>query len=206
MATVPRLRIKSQWFKTDTPKTPQQIASAMGFIVFRVAQNALAQMRNAQFDIDIGPQYFAFLREVLVFLLQVADRMAYASMQAQVRAEFTTAMVVRVAEVLEENENRLLGLPGAGEPSHMDRFIEQFNLLSSHYADFGYGADGPDFGFVRYLGHRIEALMPKKDQHWVIDQIMAIEAPQAVEMLERSLRGLIGEEPRSPRRNTMSGD
>jgi hypothetical protein len=63
------IRLKSQWFKTDTPKTPQQAAGAMAFIVWRVAHNTLAQMRSAQFDIDIGPMYFDFMREWLVFLI-----------------------------------------------------------------------------------------------------------------------------------------
>ena len=70
------MRIKSQWFQSATPKTPQQTASAMAFITWRVAQNTLKQMRTASFDIEVGPQYFAFTREVLVFLTQVLDRMA----------------------------------------------------------------------------------------------------------------------------------
>lgn len=203
------IRIKSQWFQTGTPKTPQQTASAMAFIVWRVAQNMLKQMRSASFDIDVGPQYFAFMREVLVFLTQVLDRMAFERMQAGERVEFMTALVRRVAEVLEENEDNLLGMPGAGEPSHQAQFIDLFNGLSDHYADFGYGATGPDFAFVRYLGYRIEALMPKKDQNWVIDQIMAIEVPEALEMILRGMDGVLSTEPRSPRsarRSGMSGD
>lgn len=203
------IRIKSQWFQTGTPKTPQQTASAMAFIVWRVAQNMLKQMRSASFDIDVGPQFFAFMREVLVFLTQVLDRMAYERMPTGERAAFITALVCRVAEILEENEDNLLGLPGAGESSHQAQFIDLFNALSEHYADFGYGPGGPDFAFVRYLGHRIEALMPKKDQNWVIDQIMAIEVPEALEMLQRGMSGVLSTEPRparSARQGGMSGD
>ena len=200
------IRLKSQWFKTDTPKTPQQAAGAMAFIVWRVAHNTLTQMRSAQFDIDIGAQYFAFLREWLVFLIQVADRMAHERMGADERVVFTTALVRRVADHLADNEDRLLGVPPPGEESHQDRFIDLFNMLSSHYADFGHGADGPDFAFMRYLGHRLEALMPEKDQNWVVDQVMAIEAPEAVEMLQRSLHGLLSNAPRAPRRAGVSGD
>jgi hypothetical protein len=35
---------------------------------------------------------------------------------------------------------------------------------------------------------------------------MAIEAPQAVEVLERSLHGLLSNEPRAARREALSGD
>src|SRR5665647_790588 len=181
------IRIKSQWFRSGAPKTPQQTAGAMAFISWRVAQNMLKQMRSAHFDIDIGPQYFAFTREVLVFFTQVLDRMAYDRMGAEGRVEFTTALVKRVAEVLQENEDGLLGAPPAGAPSHYEQFIELFNELADHYADFGFGVEGPDFAFVRYLGHRIEALMPQKDQRWVVDQIMAAEVPVALEMLQRAM-------------------
>jgi hypothetical protein len=200
------LRIKSQWFKTGAAKTPQETAGAMAFIVWRVAHNALAQMRGAQFDIDIGPQYFAFMREWLVFLIQVVDRMAHERMGADERAAFTTALVRRVADHLADNENRLLGVPPPGEESHQGRFIDLVNLLSPHYAEFGHGDEGPDFAFMRYVGHRIEALMPAKDRHWVVDQVMAVEAPEAVQMLQRSLQGVLSTEPRAPRRGAMSGD
>jgi len=200
------MRIKSRWFKTDTPRTPQQAAGVMAFIVWRVAHNALTQMRSARFDIEIGPQYFAFMREWLVFLIQVVDRMAYERMGTDERAAFTTALVQRVADHLADNESNLLGPPPTGHDSHQGRFIELFNRLSSHYAEFGYGAEGPDFAFMRYLGHRIEALMPKKDQHWVVDQVLAIEAPEAVEMLLRSLQGTLSTEPHAPRRSGLSGD
>jgi hypothetical protein len=198
------MRIKSQWFQTGTAKTPQQTASAMAFITWRVAQNMLKQMRAADFSIEVGPQYFAFTREVLVFLIQILDRMAYARMAPEERSEFVTALVRRVAEILHENEETLLGATPAGQPGHYDRFIDLFNELSGHYADFGFDERGPDFAFVRYLGHRVETLMPQKDQRWVIDQMMATEVPEALEIMQTSMQGVLSTEPR-PRRTARMG-
>jgi len=200
------IRLKSQWFKTDTPKTPQQAAGAMAFIVWRIAHNTLTQMRSAQFDIDIGPTYFEFMREWLVFLIQVTDRMVHARMASDERVAFTTALVQRVAEHLTENENNLLGAPTPGQDSYQGRFIDLVNELSAHYADFGHDATGPDFAFKRYLGSRIEALMPPKDRVWAVDQVMSVEAPEAVEMLQRSLDGVLSTDARKPRRAALSGD
>ncbi len=202
------MRIKSQWFQNATPKTPQQTASVMASITWRTAQNMLAQMRTARFDIEVGAQYFAFTGEVLVFLIQVLDRMAYERMDAHARAEFMTALVLRVAEVLQENEDTLLGLPPVRESTYRDQFIDLFNQLADHYADFGYGPDGPDFAFMRYFGHRIEAIMAQKDQRWVVDQIMASEVPDALETLQRAMRGVLSTEPGPARasRNRTAGD
>ena len=203
-----KIRIKSQWFRSGASKTPQQTASAMAFIAWRVAQNMLKQMRTAHFDIDIGEQYFAFTREVLVFLTQVLDRMAFERMGPEGRGEFITALVKRVAEILQDNEDGLLGVPPAGQPSYYDQFIDLFNELADHYADFGFDATGPDFAFVRYLGHRIEALMPQKDQRWVVDQVMAAEVPDAVLYLQRAMQGVLSTEARPARaaRAEASGD
>ncbi len=194
-----KIRIKSQWFGGGAEKTPQQTASAMAFITWRVAQNTLKQMRSADFDIDIGSQYFAFTRELLVFLIQVIDRMAHERMAHEQRTAFITALVCRVAEILQENEDTLLGLPQAPAASHFDQFIDLYNQLAEHYAEFGHDASGPDFSFVRYLGHRIEQLMPAKDRRWVIDQMMAIEVPQAIDMVQRALPDVLSTEPRARR-------
>jgi len=203
-----KLRIKSQWFRDGPAKTPAQNASAMAFITWRIAQNMLKQMRSARFDIEVGPQYFAFTREALVFLTQVLDRMAYARMNDVQRTEFMTALVQRVAQILQDNEDGLMGEPAAGQASRYDQFIDLFNELSEHYADFGFDAKGPDFAFVRYLGHRIEALMLQKDRRWVVDQIMASEVPDALDMIQRGMDGVLSTEPQPKRasRTANMGD
>lgn len=206
-----KIRIKSQWFRAGSEKTPEQTASVVAFTTWRVAQNMLKQMRAAQFDIDIGVQYFAFTREVLVFLTQVLDRMAYQRMTPEARVAFVTALVKRVAEILQDNEDGLMGQPEPGQASHYEQFIDLFNELADHYADFGFNEQGPDFDFVRYLGYRIELLMPKKDQRWVLDQVMANEVPQAVAYLQKAMDGVLDTQPRAPRasrvpRGVLSGD
>jgi len=208
---VAKIRIKSQWFRPGADKTPEQTASAVAFTAWRVAQNMLKQMRVAQFDIEIGEQYFAFTREVLVFLTQVLDRMAYQRMNAEERLAFVTALVKRVGEILQDNEDGLLGQPAPGQPSHYEQFIDLFNELADHYADFGFDDHGPDFDFVRYLGYRIELLMPQKDQRWVLDQVMAAEVPDAIAYLQKAMDGVLSTEPRAPRpsrvpRGVLSGD
>ena len=107
------LRLKTHWFKSEQPRSAAQTASAIAFTVWRVARAMIERMRKADFDIDVGPPYFAFMREVLVFLVAVADRIAHARQSAAQREAFTTALVVRVAELLDENESDLLGPPPA---------------------------------------------------------------------------------------------
>ena len=204
MATPPRL--KAHWFKPEQARNPAQTGSAIAFIAWRVGSHVIKRLREAGFDIDAGPAYFGVLRELLVFLLAGADRIAYARLGGEGRTPFTRALVLRAAEILDENESDLLGALQDGA-SYAERFVEQFNLLSGHYAEFGWSeAEGPDFAFVRYLGHRLEPLLPEKDRRWVLDQVMAVKVPEAVSMLQRSMDGVFSSEPRRARRESMSGE
>ena len=210
--STPAMRLKTHWFNTGAPKSAAVQASAMAFIVFRVAQNLLKRMRGAHFDIDAGPPYFAFLREVLVFLVAITDRMAHARLDGPARQEFTVALVRHIARTLQENEDHLLGAPPAGEPSHADTFIDLVNQITAHYAEFGADPESadtafePDFAFMRYLGRRLEPTLPEKDRRWVVEQVMAAEAPEAVAIVQRTMNDLHDPAPRRARRNTMSGE
>ena len=221
----PAMRIKSRWFSGDgapVQKSAAEQGSAMAFIVWRVAVQMLKRMRAAGFDIDAGAPYFAFVREVLVFLASVADRIAYRRLAAEQREAFVVALVRHVARHLQENADDLLGPPPPGEAGHGNRFIDLFNELAGHYAEFG-AAPGqreagdatdagfePDFAFVRYLGTRLEPALPEHDRRWVLDQVMAIEAPEALDIVQRSMRDLFDPAPprrrEGGRRGTLTGD
>jgi len=198
------IRIKSQWFKEGKEKTPQELAGAVSFIAWRIAENALNNTRRADFEVAIGVQYFAFLGEFLIFLVQVADRIAYSRFTAEFRLAFTGELANRVAGTLADNRSRLLG-GATGEHKH--RFIEQLNQRAGEYAEYEYGSDGPSFSFMRYLAHCMLDVVDERDRNWVIDQMMAVEVPQAVEMVEKAMLGLLETEPRKrSRRNVIAAD
>ena len=214
LPTPPAPRLKTQWFRHGDSRGADQQASAAAFIVWRIARHTLDRTRHAGYSVDIGAPYFRFLREVLVFLAAVADRIAHARLQPQQRAEFTQAMVRHLARILQDSEDDLIGPAPAGEPSNADSFIDLFNELAGHYAEFGAdpmaaaepGSFTPDFAFLRYLGHRLEATVPPHDRRWVQDQVIACEAPDAAAMLQKSLSDLFSPPVRRARRAAVSGD
>ena len=196
------MRIKSQWFKEGRKHTPQELAGAVSFVAWKIADDALKKTRKADYNIAVGPQYFAFFNEFLIFMVMVADRIAYRRLAAEERAEFTGMLANRVAETQAENQSRLLG----GSPgNYKQAFIDQLNQRASGYAEFDYGEDGPSFRFTRYLAFCLSEIMDDKDSGWIIDQIMAIQAPEAVEMIEKTLRNLLEETPRPVRRRASGG-
>ncbi len=190
------IRVKSRWFKTGRKKTPQEIAGALAFITWRISDNALKHVRKADFDIAIGDQYFAFLSEFLIFLVQVADRIVYTQLDAQARFDFTTALANKVAVHMAENQAEWLGKPVS---EYKQIFIKHLNQRAGEYAEFEYSGVDTSFTFVRYLGHCMRDLVDEKDKAWVIDQIMATEVPDAVDMLVKAMTGLFDDSSKPPR-------
>jgi hypothetical protein len=201
------IRIRSRFHRGGRERTAPELASVIAMLGWKLSQDAIRRMRAAQFDIDIGRQYFDFVCEYLAFMLHAADRIAYRALDADRRVAFTTALALKLAEVVEDNRDMLIAEP---EPGRCRRhFIALANLRGADYADFTYDEkEGPDFGFRRFFGSRLLDIVPEKDHAWVIDQIMEIEAPEAVKALERTLEGLFapaGEE-HGPRREGNIGE
>lgn len=186
-----KIRVKSNWFKGDRKKTPQEIAGALAFTIWRISDNTLKNVRKADFDIAIGDQYFAFLTEFLIFLVQVADRIVYTQLSEQDRFDFTSALVNRVAEHLAENQGEWLG---GSVREYKDSFVDHLNQRAGEYADFHYTGVETSFSFILYLGQCMRGVMDEKDKTWVVDQIMAIEVPEAAAMLEKAMTQLFGTE------------
>ena len=201
------IRIRSRFHRGGRERTEAELASVIAMLGWKLSQDAIRRMREAQFDIDIGRQYFDFVCEYLAFMLHAADRLAYRALDADKRVAFTTALALKLAEVVEDNRDMLIAEP---EPGRCRRhFIDLANTRGDEYADFAYDEkEGPDFGFRRFFGSRLLDIVPAKDHAWVIDQIMEIEAPEAVKALESTLAGLLAPpgEARRPRRERNVGE
>ena len=198
------MRIKSNWFKGGRERTPQEISDALAFVVSRIANNALQNTRKAKFEIEAGTQYFDFLAEFLMFLILSSDRIAYLKLPAEDRLIFTSNLANRVAETYAENRSRLLV---ENHDYCKQSFIDLLNQRAGEYADFGYDENGPAYTFYRYLAYCIGQIMTDADSGWIIDQIISFEAPEAVQMVEKTLRGLYEAEPKQTRRRaSSSGD
>jgi hypothetical protein len=195
------IRIKSRWFKRGRKKKPEELAGAAAFAIWRIAQNTLKNIRKAGFGVAVGGQYFVFLSELLIFLVQVADRIAYARFAGEARVAFTTELASRVAETLAWNQGDLLG-GAVGE--YKRSFIERLNLRAGEYSEYEYGGDGASFSFLRCLANSMLEAMDERDKIWAIDQMMAVEAPQAVAMVENAMRGYLDteQESRAVRKNS----
>jgi hypothetical protein len=151
--------------------------------------------------------YFDVTREMLIFLLQQVDRMAFVHFDEPQRIEFTTYLVTRVAEILQENETEWLSVDAKTETtSWANQFIERYNQQMDDYACFEHDLDGTHFQVSRYFANRLEAILDHKDAHWITDQIIAIEVPQAQALIKKGFDGLTAAATPRRQRAAVSGD
>ena len=187
-------RTKSKWFARDRARDPAAIASAVAFTSWRLALEAIKRLRTARFSIDADERYFAFLRELLVFEIQVADRLVAPRCDLATRTAFLTPLCHRLGQLLGENQADLLG----GDAVALRRaFIDLVNQRAEDYASFGFDERGPDFSFARYCAHLLLDQAHETDRAWLVDQIVSVEAPAVVETLRPLIDHLVATAPGS---------
>jgi hypothetical protein len=189
-----QIRPKTSRFSAGGRKSPEQQAGAVSGTLFRIAQRSVGRLGGGELDSDAGEAYFELLRELLVFLTSVADRLAHDRFDAGTRAEFTTALVLHVAATLADHEHDRLGAPALGQPEPHGRFIGLFNEVSAYYAEFdgefGRSEFTPDFAFVSYLGHRLESTSADAGFREAVEHYVGEEAAFAVALVQRAMREL----------------
>ena len=193
-------------FHTSGARSPKMLASVVAMLAWKLAIESIKRMRKAYYDIDAGKPYFDFVCEYLVFLAHAADRIAYRKLDEEGRRAFTTALAIRLAEMVEESHEALLGAAETGAPH--GSFIDLFNRRGADYGEYDYGetqdGGGPSFGFKRMFASALREILPEKDQLWVIDQAMDIEAPEAIKALDKTLAGLFAGAAAAPDASTKA--
>lgn len=193
------IRIRNSFHAAGRQRSMAELATVVAMLAWKLAIESLKRMREAEYEIDIGPTYFDFVCEYMVFLATAADRIAHADLSSEDRVEFTTALVKRLADVVEENRDmRVAELPSGQSRA---RFLDLFNRRGDDYAECGFDNDGPDFGFRRVFAAGMQEVLPEKDRLWAIDQVMEIESPEAIQALRKTLGGLFHPETVKTRRS-----
>lgn len=196
------IRIRNSFHTQGRERSMSELATVVAMLAWKLAMESIKRMRQADYDIDIGRTYFDFVCEYMVFLAQAADRIAFRELDEARRAEFTTALVKRLAEVVEDNRGMLLvDVPLGQARTH---FLDLFNRRGADYADCGYDEAGPDFNFRRFFAACMQEVLPEKDRLWAIDQVMDIEVPEAIKALTKTLDGLF--HPEAVRKSQRSRD
>jgi len=182
------LRLRSRWKQSGRERSLADLASAGASNAWRAACNGVLNLENEGFETNSRAQRLDIIEEFAAFLLQVADRMVFEHFSEDERAEFITAMALRLAELVDENRTDAQG-PG----DYRTRFIDMLNERVGLYAQCSYSEDeGPGFSMLCCLGDRVTEVLGPTNRKWAQDQVVAIDGPEAARSFTRAMKGLLG--------------
>jgi hypothetical protein len=182
------LRMKTR-FRSKGPKTIEDRANVVAYNIWKIAQETCRRMEKEGFKFASDLQLAAVITEMVAFLVQIADRSVYGQLPEDERARFVNALGRELAGHMAAN---LQETGGAGE-DHARRFVATLNARFADYAECEYDPrSGPGYRFLRYLGDKVAAVMAATDNKWVVEQVMEIEAPEAVKAVRKLVHEVLG--------------
>ena len=181
------MRIKSKFHKKDKTHTVEEIAGALAFITWRIAQNGMLTLENNDYQTDTQEQRLNIMAEYLCFTIHMLDRMTIEKFDDDERARFMSELAGKTAKNMEDNKRDLIG-PG----DYRQEFIDLLNQRMSDYADFQYEEEsgGPSFPMRRFFGDLVAEQLGEKNRRLAADQVIDIEVPDILESLHKSVPNL----------------
>ena len=179
------MQIKTRWNKHAKSQPIETIANAVSAICWKIATNGVLELENKGYDTKGDAHRLQIIGEFLAFLLQVADRLAFDQLEIEERQRFITALALHITDIFVDNQHDVIG-----EGEYKSAFIELLNQRADTYAELNFQAGEAGFNFLRYFGERIATLM--ENDHFVSQQAMEIEGPNAIETLTRGMELLEG--------------
>lgn len=180
------MRVKSKWNLKDRERTLAETGGALGFILWRIAQQGVLNLENEGFQTDTNAQRLDVMAEFLALLLHLVDRRTADRLDPGQRQEFITALALSFADNMQGNRT---DAEGTGE--YRQPLIRLLNERAADYAEFSVTDDGPGYAMRRYFGESVRAVMGEKDNKWVTDQVMDVEIPEMLKPLNKALRDLL---------------
>lgn len=179
------MRVKSKWSNKGRERNLSEIGGVVAFILWRIAQQGTLNLENEGFQTDTNAQRLDVMAEFLAFLLHIVDRLKAESLELEERQELITSLARHLASQMQENRT-----DAQGKGEYRAAMIELLNDRAADYAEFPMPDDAPGYAMKRYFGEHVRAVMGKKDNKWITDQVMDVEVPGALQPLGKALRDL----------------
>lgn len=186
------IRIKSKWHASQrnlaAPKGLEDHAGALAFIGWRLALESAKNINREGFEFLSDHERVGVISELVAFEVQLADRLTHERMDDSERAAFINNLGLRLADHMQDS---LTDIAGPGD--YRRPFIALLNDRLEDYAKCSFRDGEPGFDALRYLGDRVLKVMGESQTNrWVLDHVMAIEAPEITEKLTKSVGDLLG--------------
>jgi hypothetical protein len=179
-------RIRTTFHNKQKPKSIETIAGVMGMNIWKLAAATANKMYNDGFNFKSNAQLIDVIGEIVIFLLQLADRIAYDQLSAEGRGRFTQALAAHLIQTMVDNQLEELGAGDYREP-----FVDKLNQRLDGYAEFSVVDGNPSYQMLRYFATSVDAVMGGEDNKWVLETVMEVEAPALIKPLREGMAKLL---------------
>ena len=181
-----KLRIRSKWRSEGKQVTLEDNAGALAYVIWQLALGSTRNLHVERFEYENDEERAKVIGEYLTFLVHVADRMASDNMDDDERARFVTTLAQQTARQYQSNRELV-----SGRADYRGPYVELLNQRGAEYAATTFTDGEPGYQMMRNLGYNIQQVMGESQTNrWVIDQVMEIDAPGAVDQLRQSMNNL----------------
>lgn len=188
----PTIRLGKPRWRRKGARTLDERASVLGAGAWKIALEVFRHMEKEGFRFPSDRQVTAVLGEFIAFLVQLADRAAYGKLAEAERAALVGATVKHLAATMENNQLDLFG-PG----QYRQPFIDLLNSRFGEYALFDYTGSEPGYPCLRFFAGKVaEAMAAAGADKWVVEQMIDIEAPEMVRLMNGLASEVIAAAPR----------
>ena len=178
-------RLKTIWNLKDRNRTPDDIASVIGFNIWVLAAESCLFLENEGFETCSQSQRLDVIAEFIAFGAHISDRMIFGEMTAAEREIFINSLGHNLANTMQSNS---VEVSGAGD--YRKDFISLLNDRMNEYSECGYSDnDGPSFSMRRLAANYVQAVMGEKDNKWIPDYVIDSEIPKLLLGLKRVFKG-----------------
>jgi hypothetical protein len=171
--------VKTRW-RDKEPRTLADRASVIGANVWKIALEIFKHMERDGFRFGSDRMVTDVLSEFIAFLVQLVDRSVYGRISEADRATLIGEVARHLAATMENNQ---LDLFGPGE--YRAPFIALLNERFGEYAGFAFADRRPPLPCLRFLAAKVADAMATNENKWVVEQVMDVEAPEMVRLIDR---------------------
>ena len=181
------LKIRDKWRQGGKAVSLADNASAAAYASWQIALTATKNLHAQDFEYQNDHQRICVLREYLIFLSHIADRLAFEYMEVSDRKHFVNIFVTESARQLQRNAEEILG---AG--NYRNELIELLIRRNQQYNQYPTKDGAPGYGMLRSFGENVQQWMGKSQKNrWAIEQVIEIDGPNAVNTLKQTIVRLL---------------
>ncbi len=183
------MRTRDKWRNSSRSRTLEDNATALAYVCWQIALDRAKNLHREDFDYSADEQRTDVIAEYLCFLVHACDRLVHGRIDETARGKFVGTLAHGVARHYQRNLEDVFGR----ERDYRSSFVERLNQRSAEYAACSFSGTEPGFSMLRGLGRHVQDVMGEgQTNRWVIDQVMELDAPEAMLELKKSMDNLFG--------------